>query len=101
MHRITPRVSDNAPVAQLDRAPDYESGGQEFESLRARHFLFFKISTLRGCLVRGGISSFRQVPNKYRFLCPDLLSLFREKLVGSAPIAEVSLHGVNTSRKTE
>jgi hypothetical protein len=29
---------ENAPVAQLDRAPDYESGGQEFESLRARHF---------------------------------------------------------------
>ena len=27
-----------APVAQLDRAPDYESGGREFESLRARHF---------------------------------------------------------------
>ena len=31
-------TSENAPVAQLDRAPDYESGGQEFESLRARHF---------------------------------------------------------------
>jgi hypothetical protein len=29
----------NAPVAQLDRAPDYESGGQEFESLRARQHL--------------------------------------------------------------
>jgi hypothetical protein len=29
----------SAPVAQLDRAPDYESGGQEFESLRARHQL--------------------------------------------------------------
>jgi hypothetical protein len=29
-------LSENAPVAQLDRAPDYESGGQEFESLRAR-----------------------------------------------------------------
>ena len=28
----------SAPLAQLDRAPDYESGGQEFESLRARHF---------------------------------------------------------------
>src|ERR1700693_702060 len=28
----------HAPVAQLDRAPDYESGGQEFESLRARHY---------------------------------------------------------------
>ncbi len=27
-----------APVAQLDRAPDYESGGQRFESFRARHF---------------------------------------------------------------
>src|SRR6266702_3227682 len=35
-----PRLSApvSAPVAQLDRAPDYESGGQEFESLRARHF---------------------------------------------------------------
>ncbi len=29
----------NALVAQLDRAPDYEFGGQEFESLRARHHL--------------------------------------------------------------
>jgi hypothetical protein len=29
----------NAPVAQLDRALDYESRGQEFESLRARHFV--------------------------------------------------------------
>ena len=31
------RATRAAPVAQLDRAPDYESGGQEFESLRARH----------------------------------------------------------------
>ena len=37
-----------APVAQLDRAPDYESGGQEFESLRARHQLFdFDSESLR------------------------------------------------------
>jgi hypothetical protein len=36
---LRPEMSaKNAPVAQLDRAPDYESGGQEFESLRARHF---------------------------------------------------------------
>jgi hypothetical protein len=28
---------DVAPVAQLDRAPDFESGGQGFESLPARH----------------------------------------------------------------
>jgi hypothetical protein len=34
----------NAPVAQLDRAPDYESGGQEFESLRARQI--FRLSQL-------------------------------------------------------
>src|ERR1700730_945814 len=31
-----PSAMRAAPVAQLDRAPDYESGGQEFESLRAR-----------------------------------------------------------------
>src|SRR5258708_3736414 len=30
-------LAKNAPVAQLDRALDYESRGQEFESLRARH----------------------------------------------------------------
>ena len=28
----------NAPVAQLDRASDYESEGRTFESFRARHF---------------------------------------------------------------
>ena len=27
-----------APVAQLDRAPDYGSGGWEFDSLRVCHF---------------------------------------------------------------
>jgi hypothetical protein len=30
-------LAKHAPVAQLDRALDYESRGQEFESLRARH----------------------------------------------------------------
>ena len=34
-----PDTSRQAPVAQLDRAPDYESGGQRFESFRARHLL--------------------------------------------------------------
>src|SRR5262249_8369083 len=33
------RMSGNAPVAQLDRASDFESGGRGFESLRARSFL--------------------------------------------------------------
>ena len=32
-----------APVAQLDRAPDYESGGWRFESFRARHFPEYEI----------------------------------------------------------
>ena len=27
-----------ALVAQLDRVPDYESGGRRFDSFRARHF---------------------------------------------------------------
>ena len=31
-----PRDAQQAPVAQLDRAPDYESGGRRFESFRAR-----------------------------------------------------------------
>ncbi len=30
------QAAGGAPVAQLDRAPDYESGGQRFESFRAR-----------------------------------------------------------------
>jgi hypothetical protein len=33
-HQSTPAC---APLAQLDRASDYESEGREFESLRARH----------------------------------------------------------------
>src|ERR1700688_4138477 len=42
-YRSVPRhdfpAAASAPVAQLDRAPDYESGGREFESLRARQHL--------------------------------------------------------------
>ena len=30
---------NHAPVAQLDRVTDYESGGRRFESCRARHFI--------------------------------------------------------------
>tara|TARA_B100000405_G_scaffold280006_1_gene223655 strand:+ start:141 stop:458 length:318 start_codon:yes stop_codon:yes gene_type:complete len=53
-----------ALVAQLDRAPDYESGGQEFESLRARHFFTHEkleyLSAERGVLThsrRGALSA--------------------------------------------
>ena len=34
---------NRAPVAQLDRASGYEPEGREFESPRARHFLFFAL----------------------------------------------------------
>src|SRR4029434_6885598 len=34
---LSPPLSGRAPVAQLDRAPDYGSGGWGFKSLRARH----------------------------------------------------------------
>ncbi len=32
----------NAPIAQLDRASDYESAGRGFESSWARHFPFWR-----------------------------------------------------------
>ncbi len=34
---FTHPMTHSAPVAQLDRAPDFESVGRGFESLRARH----------------------------------------------------------------
>jgi hypothetical protein len=37
------------PVAQLDRAPGFEPGCREFESLRAGHFRYF--ACLIDCLV--------------------------------------------------
>jgi hypothetical protein len=35
-------IPPEAPVAQLDRALDYESRGREFESLRARQLISVK-----------------------------------------------------------
>ena len=34
-----PGLSAKAPLAQLDRASDYESEGQRFDSSRAHHYL--------------------------------------------------------------
>src|SRR5580692_1707644 len=45
--RYIARPTRKAPVAQLDRAPDYESGGQEFESLRARHYFCLQMRPTR------------------------------------------------------
>src|SRR5437588_12321000 len=39
-----------APLAQLDRASDYESEGREFESLRARHLINHLPFLLPSCL---------------------------------------------------
>src|ERR1700685_2618599 len=49
-------LGENAPVAQLDRAPDYESGGQEFESLRARHFASIRNKTANPVYLTDAIS---------------------------------------------
>ena len=35
---IRPRIEQNALVAQLDRAVDFESKGRRFESYQAHHF---------------------------------------------------------------
>ncbi len=52
------RYHGRAPVAQLDRASDYESEGRTFESFRARH-LFLRdnkdLSYLRRVTDRDGV----------------------------------------------
>ena len=69
----------DAPLAQLDRALDYESSGQRFESSRARHlsqglshnrlapffvmyiFLYSWLASIYGCIqYRQGISGVRR-----------------------------------------
>ena len=69
-----------APVAQLDRAPDYESGGWGFKSLRARHeinkltcqFITIGLADVsKMCPIAVHIPSF----NRFRIECVYLLSL--------------------------
>lgn len=43
-----PVLTACALVVQLDRIPDYESGGRRFESFRARSFLF-RIFAIKRC----------------------------------------------------
>ena len=42
MLSFLPAVRGKAPLAQLDRASDYESEGREFESLRVYFLTFYK-----------------------------------------------------------
>ena len=86
-----------APVAQLDRAPDYESGGQEFESLRARQDLTPASRARIICLLRflQGSSSAGphtlgvQTPNRFSGCLRSGPSVSRQahnlKVVGSNP----------------
>ena len=60
-------VSVFAPVAQLDRAPGYEPGGREFESLRAHHYIQLvtvavptKLGTLAGIAVPEFLAHFNK-----------------------------------------
>src|ERR1051326_1459598 len=59
------RWRGDAPVAQLDRAPDYESGGRTFESFRARHLpwtVAFTSEIFRGELVcRGSLGPSQRI----------------------------------------
>ena len=56
-----PLPAKHAPVAQLDRALDYESRGQEFESLRARHQINDLVAIDRRCYrdVTGSVTESR------------------------------------------
>ncbi len=55
-----------APVAQLDRASDFESGGRGFESLRARsnQGVLFNSATLRASNAMYAIKTMRSSSRK-------------------------------------
>ncbi len=60
-------MSPCAPIAQLDRAVDYESTGREFESLWAHHNLPFgsqaiQIYTLCGIICRMNLRAQAPLP---------------------------------------
>lgn len=67
--KIPLMIKDNGLVAQLDRAPDYGSGGLGFESLRGHN---------SACLAshKNGASGLSQLESVER-VNPDLVSLNR------------------------
>jgi hypothetical protein len=85
----TSLVERQAPVAQLDRALDYESRGREFESLRARHlpgtsgprrkstFLFHGVCTATLSSPNTPSTSFRHVDKRFEFVRPNARPLRR------------------------
>ena len=66
-----PPCQNNAPVAQLDRAPGFEPGGCRFESYRARQFnahLGFGSSRLYRPTVSSSVSAIAALPPLLLFL---------------------------------
>src|SRR5580658_5021647 len=93
-----------APVAQLDRAPDYESGGQEFESLRARHLsiLLARIGRIRGSC-KLGISEAKAFLRATVRVCPEpkmFLWASNRKPVTGGPIS-LRLAGQHDQSRTK
>ena len=80
---VTQPASD-APVAQLDRASDFESAGRRFESCRARHFCIAKTSAVRS-------SAFRR---RNWFLHAPLAQLVEQRTLN--PFVECSNHSGGT-----
>jgi hypothetical protein len=83
-----PRMpAKNAPVAQLDRALDYESRGQEFESLRARHFTIFHAMAARARIawVRPCTSYDRQCRRRCSRLSRRITTASLRKSLGVKP----------------
>ena len=56
---------NSALVAQLDRALDYESRGQGFESSRARQLLFYNLNSLASNMLSFWEKDFDQAINKH------------------------------------
>ncbi len=54
---------DDAPIAQLDRVPDYESGGRGFESSSVRHF--FRLCVIKD--LKPVHFLFKKLLKKYKF----------------------------------
>ena len=86
-----PPIFSKAPVAQLDRAPDFESGGQGFESLPARQGLSTRLPCkklviftvfARNCALDIGIAGDRIVvsnPSRSAIFCEKLLLSLLER----------------------
>ena len=83
-----------APVAQLDRASDYGSGGWEFESSRARQFILspktrvkIVVPCARNLICAGQIAGFdKQIYEPNRFRLKQSPSIFGNRSLSTGPM---------------